>query len=331
LLYVLSVLLPVKEENMTKTLNRWLVGLTAGVLCLTANSTAFAQSVPQELASTATDACVNAAKAKGFTLKKVVSVAPKTDGATIVLSLDRAKQLFKLTCGYTKSAGATIGGDAKTPAAAASTPEPVAAAPAEQIHTNVIKSSDAQAQGAGAAAAAPPEEAAVKPTFGSTAPCKDVPTFQDKKRDALQAVDEQIAKATIPVVPTFTIIPGVTGSQSLKQEWQDKKARLQDKFARYEKPGVLCGTQDGNPHLVVDGRLDHAGDFIIPSLLFLYVAGALGWAGRDYLGKAKGDANLEILIDIPMALQSLLAGLLWPLQAIPQLISGSIRNDTVKP
>jgi photosystem I subunit III len=314
LLYVLSVLLPVKEENMTKTLNRWLVGLTAGVLCLTANSTAFAQSVPQELASTATDACVSAAKAKGFTLKKVVSVAPKTDGATIVLSLDRAKQLFKLTCGYTKSAGAVIAGDkAAAPVAAepaaAPAPEPVAAAPV----------------------AAAPTAAGTKPTFGSAAPCKNVPAFQEKKTAALAAVDEQIAKATIASVPTFTIIPGVTGSQSLKQEWETKKASLTDKFARYEKPGVLCGVDDGNPRLIADGRLDHAGDFIIPSILFLYVAGALGWAGRDYLGKAKGDANLEIMIDIPMALQSLLAGLLWPIQAIPQLISGSIRNDTVKP
>jgi photosystem I subunit 3 len=316
--------LPVKEENMTKTLNRWLMALTAtSTLCLMATTASYAQNISEELANTATTACVDAAKAKGFQLKKVVSVTPKgADGATAVLALTRSKQLFKLTCGYTKAAGASIGGAEKAP---------VANAPVEEVHTNVIKSSDVQAQGAGAAAAAPPEEAAIKPTLGSAAPCKEVPAFQDKKRDALQAVDEQIAKATIPVVPTFTIIPGITGSQSLKQEWEAKKASLQDKFARYEKPGVLCGVDDGNPRLIADGRLDHAGDFIIPSILFLYVAGALGWAGRDYLGKAKGDANLEILIDIPMALQSLLAGLLWPLQAIPQLISGSIRNDTVKP
>jgi photosystem I subunit III len=329
LLYVLSVLLPVKEENMTKTLNRWLVGLTAGVLCLTANSTAFAQSVPQELASTATDACVSAAKAKGFTLKKVVSVAPKTDGATIVLSLDRAKQLFKLTCGYTKSAGAVISGEKSNASAATPSPAPVAAA--ESSASKPAPASPESAPAPAAAATAAPTAAGTKPTFGSAAPCKDVPAFQEKKTAALAAVDEQIAKATIAAVPTFTIIPGVTGSQSLKQEWETKKASLTDKFARYEKPGVLCGVDDGNPRLIADGRLDHAGDFIIPSILFLYVAGALGWAGRDYLGKAKGDANLEIMIDIPMALQSLLAGLLWPIQAIPQLISGSIRNDTVKP
>jgi photosystem I subunit III len=321
--YVLSVLLPVKEENMTKTSNRWLAALTAtSTLCLMATTASYAQSVPEALANTAKEACINVAKSKGFEITDVVSITPKSaDGANVVLTLTRAQQLFKLTCGYTKAAGASIGEEAPAPANA----------PAEEVHTNVIKSSDVNAQEAGAAAAAAPESAAAKPTLGYAAPCKDVPAFQDKKRDALQAVDEQIAKATIAVVPTFTIIPGITGSQSLKQEWESKKASLQDKFARYEKPGVLCGVEDGNPHLIADGRLDHAGDFIIPSLLFLYVAGALGWAGRDYLIKANGDANQEIMIDVPKAIQSLVVGLLWPAQAIPALLSGSIRDDSVKP
>jgi photosystem I subunit III len=305
--------LPVKEENMTKTLNRWLMALTAtSTLCLMATTASYAQNISEELATTAKEACVNAAQAKGFELKKVVSVTPKgADGATAVLTLTRSKQIFKLTCGYTKAAGATIGGDTKAPAAAASTPEP-AAAPAAPV-------------------AAAPEPAAVKQTLGSAAPCKDVPAFQEKKTAALAAVDEQIAKANIAVVPTFTIIPGITGSQSLKQEWQAKKASLQDKFARYEKPGVLCGAEDGNPRLIADGRLDHLGDFIIPSILFLYVAGALGWAGRDYLIKANRDANMEIMIDTPKAIQSLVVGLLWPAQAIPAILSGSIRDDSVKP
>jgi Photosystem I reaction centre subunit III len=287
--YVLSVLLPVKEDNMTKTSNRWLVALTAtSALCLMATTASYAQSVSEELSNTATTACVDAAKAKGFQLKKVVSVAPKgADGATAVLSLTRSKQLFKLTCGYTKAAGASIGGDAKAPAAAASTPAPVAAAPAPAASA---PEPAAPAPSPAAAAPAGAEPSAVKPTLGSAAPCKDVPAFQEKKTAALAAVDEQIAKAAIPVVPTFTIIPGVTGSQSLKQEWEAKKASVQDKFARYEKPGVLCGVDDGNPRLIADGRLDHLGDFIIPSILFLYVAGALGWAGRDYLIKANRPA-----------------------------------------
>lgn len=308
---------------MTKTSNRWLVALTAtSALCLMATTASYAQSVPEELANTAQEACVNAAKSKGFELSKVVSIAPKSaDGATVVLTLTRSKQIFKLTCGYTKAAGASIGGDAKAPAAAA--PEPAASAPAAAAPEPAPEPAAASAP-----AAAAPDPAAVKPTLGSAAPCKDVPAFKDKKTAALAAADEQIAKAVVPAVSTFTIIPG---TQSLKQEWQAKKASLQDKFARYEKPGVLCGVEDGNPRLIADGRLDHLGDFIIPSILFLYVAGALGWAGRDYLIKANRDANMEIMIDTPKAIQSLVVGLLWPAQAIPAILSGSIRDDSVKP
>lgn len=312
---------------MTKTLNRWLVALTAtSTLCLMATTASYAQSISEELANTAKEACVTAAQSKGFALKKVVSVTPKgADGATAVLTLTRSKQIFKLTCGYTKAAGASIGGDAKAPAAAA--PEP-AATPAPAAESAPVPAAAASAPAAAAPAADP---AATKPTLGSAAPCKDVPAFKDKKTAALSAVDEQIAKATDRAVPTFTIIPGITGGQSLKQEWQAKKASLQDKFARYEKPGVLCGVEDGNPRLIADGRLDHLGDFIIPSLLFLYVAGALGWAGRDYLIKAERDASKEIMIDTPKAIQSLVVGLLWPAQAIPAILSGSIRDDSVKP
>jgi photosystem I subunit III len=311
---------------MTKTSNRWLVALTAtSALCLMATTASYAQSVPEELANTAKEACVNAAKSKGFELSKVVSITPKgADGATAVLTLTRSKQIFKLTCGYTKAAGASIGGDAKAPAAAA--PEPAASTPAPEPAP-----APAAAAPEPAPAVAAPDPAAVKPTLGSAAPCKDVPAFKDKKTAALAAVDEQITKATDRVVPTFTIIPGITGGQTLKQEWQAKKASVQDKFARYEKPGVLCGVDDGNPRLIADGRLDHLGDFIIPSLLFLYVAGALGWAGRDYLIKANRDANKEIMIDVPSAVQSLAVGLAWPAQAIPGILSGSIRDDSVKP
>ena len=45
---------------------------------------------------------------------------------------------------------------------------------------------------------------------------------------------------------------------------------------------ALCGPE-GYPHLIVDGRWSHIGDFFIPSVLFLYIAGWIGWAGRSYL------------------------------------------------
>ena len=73
------------------------------------------------------------------------------------------------------------------------------------------------------------------------------------------------------------------------------------RFAMYSQ--ALCGA-DGLPHLIVDGRWSHAGDFIIPGIAFLYIAGCIGWAGRNYLKAIRNDkdaAMKEIQIDLPLA------------------------------
>lgn len=96
------------------------------------------------------------------------------------------------------------------------------------------------------------------------------------------------------------------------------------RFERYSQ--ALCGPE-GLPHLVVDGRLNHAGDFIIPSILFLYIAGWIGWVGRAYLQSVKKDANpeqREIIIDVPRALPIMLTGFTWPLAALKELTTGEL-------
>ncbi|WP_404784920.1 Photosystem I reaction center subunit III [Altericista sp. CCNU0014] len=88
---------------------------------------------------------------------------------------------------------------------------------------------------------------------------------------------------------------------------------------------LLCG-EDGLPHLPLD-RLDRAVDVAIPIALFLYVAGFIGWSGRAYLqaaSKSENPAEKEIFIDLPLALQSFIQGLLWPLLALQQLLSGKL-------
>jgi len=98
----------------------------------------------------------------------------------------------------------------------------------------------------------------------------------------------------------------------------------QQRFERYSQ--ALCG-EDGLPHLVVDGRLDRAGDFLIPSALFLYIAGWIGWVGRSYLIAARksGEATeKEIVIDVPLAITCMLPGVLWPLLAVKELLSGEL-------
>ena len=89
---------------------------------------------------------------------------------------------------------------------------------------------------------------------------------------------------------------------------------------------ALCG-EEGLPHLIVDGRFTHAGDFLIPSILFLYIAGWIGWVGRAYIISVRKEKNpemLEIVIDVPKAFAIMLTGFAWPLQAIKEFQSGEL-------
>ena len=98
----------------------------------------------------------------------------------------------------------------------------------------------------------------------------------------------------------------------------------QKRAERYAE--ALCGPE-GYPHLIVDGRLDRAGDFLIPGLLFLYMAGWIGWVGRAYLiaiRKEKNTEMREIIIDVPLAISKMLFGFLWPLQAFQEFASGQL-------
>ena len=89
------------------------------------------------------------------------------------------------------------------------------------------------------------------------------------------------------------------------------------RFDFYANSTLLCG-EDGLPHLVVDGDLSHLGEFVIPGILFLYIAGWIGWAGRSYLraiSEEKNQEMKEIIIDVPLAISKMLAAATWPLLA----------------
>ncbi len=57
----------------------------------------------------------------------------------------------------------------------------------------------------------------------------------------------------------------------------------------------------------------------IPTFGFLYVAGYIGYVGRQYLIAVKGGAkptDKEIIIDVPLAVQLAWQGAGWPLAAV---------------
>ncbi len=105
----------------------------------------------------------------------------------------------------------------------------------------------------------------------------------------------------------------------------------QNRAERYAS--ALCG-EDGYPHLIVDGRLSHMGDFLIPSILFLYITGWIGWAGRAYLIAIKDDKDAEmkeVVLDIPLAVSKMVAAVAWPLLALKEFTSGQlvVKNSEV--
>jgi photosystem I subunit III len=92
---------------------------------------------------------------------------------------------------------------------------------------------------------------------------------------------------------------------------------------------ALCGPE-GYPHLIVDGRWSHMGDFFIPSVMFLYIAGWIGWAGRSYLIAIRNDNDAEmqeVVINVPLAISKMLAAATWPLLAFGEFSTGKMFAD----
>jgi photosystem I subunit 3 len=105
-----------------------------------------------------------------------------------------------------------------------------------------------------------------------------------------------------------------------------KNATAEARFELYGSSNVLCGPE-GLPHLIVDGDLAHAGEFLIPSILFLYIAGWIGWVGRSYLIAIRGEKNpeeKEVIIDVPLAVKCSLTGFAWPLVAFKEITTGEM-------
>lgn len=102
--------------------------------------------------------------------------------------------------------------------------------------------------------------------------------------------------------------------------------RTKQRFDRYSNSELLCG-KDGLPHLITDGRWNHAVEFMIPGMMFLYIAGWIGWVGRSYLNtitnSSSNPTEKEIIIDVPLALKIMSSGFIWPISAWQEFTSGN--------
>ncbi|MHC5936563.1 Photosystem I reaction center subunit III [Nostoc sp.] len=88
---------------------------------------------------------------------------------------------------------------------------------------------------------------------------------------------------------------------------------------------LLCG-EDGLPHLVLD-RLSLALDVLIPIVIFLYIAGWIGWTGRSYLRaiqKLGSPEEKELFIDLPLFVKCMILAFVWPASAVQEFLSGDL-------
>ena len=148
--------------------------------------------------------------------------------------------------------------------------------------------------------------------FTSLTPCKDSPAFQKRLNSSVRKLENRLKLYT----------PESQEAKFLLKEIEATKAR----FARYGSTNLLCG-KEGLPRIIASGQWDHANEFVIPGLLFLYITGWIGWVGRKYVRYAsttKDPFENEIIINVPMAIAMMNSGFLWPVEAWKELTTGDL-------
>jgi photosystem I subunit 3 len=145
--------------------------------------------------------------------------------------------------------------------------------------------------------------------IGGLTLCSKSPAFNKRLKTSVKKLELRIAQYEVNSPPALAL--------------QQQLAKTKLRFDKYSRSNLLCGT-DGLPHLVTDGRWDHAAEFTLPGLGFLYITGWIGWVGRKYVrsvGKMKNPAENEIIINVPLALKIMLTGYMWPISAWYELLN----------
>ncbi|MED6119438.1 hypothetical protein PIB30_011802 [Stylosanthes scabra] len=143
-------------------------------------------------------------------------------------------------------------------------------------------------------------------------PCKESKQFAKRQKQSIKKLESSLKNYAPDSAPALAI----------KATIEKTKRR----FDNYGKQGLLCGS-DGLPHLIVSGDQRHWGEFITPGILFLYIAGWIGWVGRSYLIAIRDDkkpTQKEIIIDVPLATRLVFRGFSWPIAAYRELLNGEL-------
>ena len=148
--------------------------------------------------------------------------------------------------------------------------------------------------------------------FNNLTACKESPAFQKRLNTSVKKLENRL-KLYTPESKEFIF---------LSKEIESTKAR----FDRYGNSNLLCG-KEGLPRIIASGQWDHANEFVIPGILFIYITGWIGWVGRKYLRYASTTEDSfenEIIINVPVALSIMNSGFLWPVDAWKEFTSGDL-------
>jgi len=148
--------------------------------------------------------------------------------------------------------------------------------------------------------------------FNNLVKCKESPAFEKRLNAEVKKLENRLKFYT----------PESKEAKVLINEVEATKAR----FQRYGNSNLLCG-KEGLPRIISTGQWDHANEFVIPGILFLYITGWIGWVGRKYIDFASKSENAfenEIIINVPMALAISSSGFLWPVEAWDEFRTGKL-------
>jgi photosystem I subunit 3 len=148
--------------------------------------------------------------------------------------------------------------------------------------------------------------------FSALTPCKESSAFQKRLNTSVKKLENRLK----------LYIPESKEAQFLTKEIAATKAR----FERYGNSNLLCG-KEGLPRIIASGQWDHANEFVIPGILFIYITGWIGWVGRKYVRYASTTENSfenEIIINVPVALSIINSGFLWPVDAWKEFTTGDL-------